>query len=84
MIRNNFYFSIELTGCIDTRALLILRIMITLICLAIISSTIGFVLDALGAMKYSFRCMRRYAFWHILSSKRSKDYFIRFSIIFLL
>ncbi|CAF4820267.1 unnamed protein product, partial [Rotaria socialis] len=58
-----------LTGCVDTRSLLILRLMITLICLAVVSSTIGFILDALGAMKYSFKFMRRYAFWYILSGR---------------
>ncbi|CAF1259205.1 unnamed protein product, partial [Adineta ricciae] len=40
----------ELTGCVDTRSILILRLIITLICLAIFSSTIGFLLDALGPM----------------------------------
>ncbi|CAF4475210.1 unnamed protein product [Rotaria magnacalcarata] len=59
--------NIELTGCVDTRSLLILRLMITLICLAVVSSTIGFILDVFGAMKYSFKFMRRYAFWYILS-----------------
>jgi hypothetical protein len=46
--------------------------MITLICLVIISSTIGFLLDALGPMRYGFKCMRRYAFWHILSGKTKR------------
>jgi hypothetical protein len=57
----------KLIGCVDTRSILILRLMITLICLVIISSTIGFLLDALGPMRYGFKCMRRYAFWHVLS-----------------
>lgn len=58
---------VELTGCVDTRSILILRLIITLICLAIFSSTIGFLLDALGPMKYGLKFMRRHAFWHILS-----------------
>ncbi|CAF1370385.1 unnamed protein product [Rotaria magnacalcarata] len=57
----------ELIGCVDTRSILILRLMITLICLAILSSTIGFLLDALGPMKFGLKFMRRHAFWHILS-----------------
>ncbi|CAF0804111.1 unnamed protein product [Adineta ricciae] len=57
----------ELTGCIDTHSILILRLMITFICLAIVSSTIGFLLDALGPMRYGLKFMRRHAFWHILS-----------------
>ncbi|CAF0744566.1 unnamed protein product [Rotaria sordida] len=57
----------ELIGCVDTRSILILRLMITLICLAIFSSTIGFLLDALGPMKFGLKFMRRHAFWHILS-----------------
>jgi hypothetical protein len=60
---------VELIGCVDTHSILILRLMITLICLIIISSTIGFLLDALGPMKYGIKFMRRYAFWHILSGK---------------
>lgn len=51
----------------DTRSILILRLIITLICLAIFSSTIGFLLDALGPMKFGLKFMRRHAFWHILS-----------------
>jgi hypothetical protein len=57
----------ELIGCVDTRSILILRLIITLICLAIFSSTIGFLLDALGPMKFGLKFMRRHAFWHILS-----------------
>lgn len=57
----------ELVGCVDTRSILILRLIITLICLAIFSSTIGFLLDALGPMKFGLKFMRRHAFWHILS-----------------
>jgi hypothetical protein len=52
---------------VDTRSILILRLIITLICLAIFSSTIGFLLDALGPMKFGLKFMRRHAFWHILS-----------------
>ncbi|CAF0860608.1 unnamed protein product [Rotaria sp. Silwood1] len=61
---NNY---MALIGCIDRRSLITLRLMITFICLAIISSTIGFLLDALGPMKYSLKFMRRHAFWYILS-----------------
>ena len=58
---------LELIGCVDTRSILILRLIITLICLAIFSSTIGFLLDALGPMRFGLKFMRRHAFWHILS-----------------
>jgi hypothetical protein len=44
--------------------------MITLISLVIVSSTIGFLLDAIGPMKYGLKFMRRYAFWHILSGSK--------------
>jgi len=57
----------ELIGCVDTHSILILRLMITLICLVIVSSTVGFLLDAIGPMRYGIKFMRRYAFWHILS-----------------
>lgn len=57
----------ELNGCVDTRSILILRLIITLVCLAIFSSTIGFLLDALGPMRFGLKFMRRHAFWHILS-----------------
>ena len=63
------FFFLELIGCVDTRSILILRLIITLICLAIFSSTIGFLLDALGPMKFGLKFMRRHAFWHILSGK---------------
>lgn len=57
----------ELIGCVDTRSILLLRLIITLVCLAIFSSTIGFLLDALGPMRFGLKFMRRHAFWHILS-----------------
>lgn len=60
---------LELIGCVNTQSILILRFMITLICLIILSSTIGFLLDAFGPMKYGLTCLRRYAFWHILSGR---------------
>lgn len=68
---------LELIGCVDTRSILILRLIITLICLAIFSSTIGFLLDALGPMRFGLKFMRRHAFWHILSGD-----FDRTSLVF--
>ena len=62
-----FCFLLELNGCVDTRSILLLRLIITLVCLAIFSSTIGFLLDALGPMRFGLKFMRRHAFWHILS-----------------
>ncbi|CAF0767892.1 unnamed protein product [Didymodactylos carnosus] len=38
---------LDLVGCVDTRSILVLRLIITLICLSIFCSTIGFLLDAL-------------------------------------
>jgi hypothetical protein len=83
--RFHFLFSIELIGCVDTRSILILRLIITLICLAIVSSTIGFLLDALGPMRYGLKFMRRHAFWHILSGKIDRLNFSdnSFALVFL-
>ncbi|CAF0924586.1 unnamed protein product [Adineta steineri] len=58
---------IELIGCVDTHSILILRLMITFICLAIVLSTIGFLLDVLGPIRYGLKFIRRHAFLHILS-----------------
>ena len=67
MLIEERFSSLELIGCVNTHSILILRFMITLICLIILSSTIGFLLDAFGPMRYGLKLLRRYAFWHILS-----------------